>query len=123
MKDRIRALRKTLKMNQTDFGKAVGVTLSSVTKWETGENVVSDAVLLLMCQKFGVSEEWLRTGEGEMFVPRSREEEIAAFVHDVCGPEGTAFQRRLISLLARLTVDEWTILERIADKLINEKEP
>lgn len=123
MKDRVRALRKFLKMNQTDFGKAVGVTLSSVTKWETGENVVSDAVLLLMCQKFGVSEEWLRTGEGEMFVPRSREEEIAAFVHDVCGPEGTAFQRRLISLLARLTVDEWSILERIADKLANEKEP
>lgn len=123
MKDRVRALRKYLKMNQTDFGKAVGVTLSSVTKWETGENVVSDAVLLLMCQKFGVSEAWLRTGEGEMFVPRSREEEIAAFVHDVCGPEGTAFQRRLISLLARLTVDEWTILERIADKLSNEKEP
>ena len=123
MKDRVRALRKTLKMNQTDFGKAVGVTLSSVTKWETGENVVSDAVLLLMCQKFGVSEEWLRTGDGEMFVPRSREEEIAAFVHDVCGPEGTAFQRRLISLLARLTADEWTILERIADKLANEKEP
>lgn len=123
MKDRVRALRKYLKMNQTDFGKAVGVTLSSVTKWETGENVVSDAVLLLMCQKFGVSEEWLRTGEGEMFVPRSREEEIAAFVHDICGPEGTAFQRRLISLLSRLTVDEWTILERIADKLSNEKEP
>lgn len=123
MKDRVRALRKFLKMNQTDFGKAVGVTLSSVTKWETGENVVSDAVLLLMCQKFGVSEEWLRTGEGEMFVPRSREEEIAAFVHEVCGPEGTAFQRRLISLLARLTVDEWKVLERIADKLANEKEP
>lgn len=123
MKDRVRALRKAIKMNQTDFGKSLGVSLSAVTKWETGENVVSDAVLLLMCQKFGVSEEWLRTGEGEMFVPRSREEEIAAFVHDVCGPEGTAFQRRLISLLARLTVDEWTILERIADKLTNEKEP
>lgn len=123
MKERIKALRKSLRMSQTEFGKALGVSLSAAQKWESGENVVSDAVLLLMCQKFGVSEDWLRTGEGEMFTPRSREEEIAAFVHDICGPDGTAFQRRLISLLARLTVDEWAILERIADKLQNEKEP
>ncbi len=123
MKDRIKALRKALGLSQGKFAEALGVSISSAQKWEIAAAVPTAAALHLMSEKFGVSEEWLRTGEGEMFTPRSREEEIAAFVHDVCGPEGTAFQRRLISLLARLTVDEWTILERIADKLQNEKEP
>lgn len=122
MKDRVKALRKALKMSQTEFGKAVGVSLSAEQKWESGENAVSDAVLLLMCQKFGVSEAWLREGIGEMFEPRTREEEIAAFVHDVCGPDGTDFQKRLVGVLARLKPEEWDILEKIADRLIK-KEP
>lgn len=123
MKDRIKKLRKALGLNQTQFGERIGVKQNTVAVYELGRAIPSESVITLIQREFGVSEEWLRTGEGEMFVPRSREEEIAAFVHDVCGPEGTAFQRRLISLLARLTVDEWTILERIADKLANEKEP
>lgn len=123
MKDRIKKLRKALGLNQTQFGERIGVKQNTVAVYELGRAIPSESVITLIQREFGVSEEWLRTGEGEMFVPRSREEEIAAFVHDVCGPEGTAFQRRLISLLARLTVDEWAILERIADKLTNEKEP
>ena len=123
MKDRIKKLRKALGLNQTQFGERIGVKQNTVAVYELGRAIPSESVITLIQREFGVSEAWLRTGEGEMFVPRSREEEIAAFVHDVCGPEGTAFQRRLISLLARLTVDEWTVLERIADKLQNEKEP
>ena len=122
MKDRIKAVRKAIGLNQTQFGEKIGVKQNTVAVYELGRATPSESVLSLIHREFGVSEEWLRTGEGEMFEPRTREEEIAAFVHDVCGPEGTAFQRRLISLLARLTPDEWGILERIADKL-NEKGP
>lgn len=122
MKERIKALRKSLGLNQTKFGQELGVSMSSVTKWETGENDVSESVIRLICKRFSVSDTWLRTGEGEMFEPRTREEEIAAFVHDVCGPDGSAFQRRLITLLSRLSPEEWGVLEKIADEL-NEKGP
>lgn len=123
MKDRIKALRKALGLSQGQFAEALGMSISSAQKWEIAAAIPSSATVKLMAERFGASEEWIRSGAGEMFEPRTREEEIAAFVHEVCGPEGTAFQRRLISLLARLTVDEWAILERIADKLSNEKEP
>lgn len=123
MKDRIKALRKELGLSQGKFAEALGVSISSAQKWEIAAAVPSNATLGLIAEKFGVSEAWLRDGVGEMFEPRSREEEIAAFVHDICGPDGTAFQRRLVTLLSRLSPDEWTILEKIADKLANEKEP
>lgn len=122
MKDRIKALRKALGLNQAQFAESLGVSVSSAQKWEIAAAVPNSATVQLICDRHGVSETWLRTGEGEMFEPRTREEEIAAFVHDVCGPEGTAFQRRLVALLTRLTPKEWGILERIADKL-NEKGP
>lgn len=123
MKDRIKELRKALGLNQTQFGERIGVKQNTVAVYELGKAVPSESVLAMMNREFGASEAWLRDGVGEMFEPRSREEEIAAFVHDICGPDGTSFQRRLISLLSRLTPDEWSILERIADKLVNEKEP
>lgn len=123
MKDRIKAIRKALGLNQTQFGEKIGVKQNTVAVYELGRATPSESVLSLIHREFGVSEAWLRTGEGEMFEPRTREEEIAAFVHDVCGPDGSAFQRRLISLLSRLSPEEWNILEKIADELGNEKGP
>lgn len=68
MNNRIKELRKTLKLTQTDFGARIGIKGNTVTGWESGRREVSDAVILSICREFGVSEAWLRYGEGEMFV-------------------------------------------------------
>lgn len=120
MKDRIKAVRKAIKKSQTEFGQSVKVSLSAVQKWESGENEPSDAVITLLCRTYNVDEIWLRTGEGEMFRPRSRQDEIAAFLGGLIGSEGTDFQRRLISVLARMTPAEWELLEAKARQLLEE---
>ena len=45
MKERIKALRKKLGLNQTEFGKETKTSLSAVQKWESGENVPSNATI------------------------------------------------------------------------------
>lgn len=120
MKDRIKALRKAVKKSQTDFGQSVKVSLSAVQKWESGENEPSDAVITLICRTYNVDEAWLRTGAGEMFRPRSREDEIASFMTGLLSGEGTEFQRRLVSVLARLSPDEWAKIEQKARELLDE---
>ena len=55
-------------MSQAGFGKKLGVTRSSVSNMETGRFSITETMLLLICKEFNVSEHWLRTGEGEMFV-------------------------------------------------------
>lgn len=114
MKDRIKAIRREKKKNQTAFGHSVGVSMSAVQKWESGENEPSSAVITLICQIYGVNEIWLRTGKGEMFIPRTREDEIAAFLGDLTGGKGSDFQRRLVSVMAQLSKEQWDFLEQLA---------
>lgn len=66
MKDRIKALRKARKLNQTEFGDMIGATQAMVTSYETGRVIPSDAMLKLISKEFNVSYAWLKNGEGPM---------------------------------------------------------
>ena len=65
--ERIRKLRKTLDLTQQKFGERIGIKGNTVAQYELGRNEPADAVFSLICREFDVREEWLRTGEGEMF--------------------------------------------------------
>ena len=71
MKDRLKLLRKTLGLNQVDFGARVGIGGTAISKFENGTNAISDSLVLLVCREFNVNENWLRNGNGEMFSRQS----------------------------------------------------
>ena len=79
MQDRIKELRKELGLTQRQFGERVGVKQNTIANYEIGRNEPADAVIGLICREFNVSETWLRTGEGEMFLP-APEDELDALV-------------------------------------------
>lgn len=66
--DRIKTLRKALHLTQQKFGERIGLKQNSVALIEAGRET-SDQTIFAICREFRVSEDWLRTGEGEMFVP------------------------------------------------------
>ncbi len=69
---RIKELRKThLNLNQTDFGAPLGLTYSAIGGYEKEIRGVSDATILSICREYGVREEWLREGTGEVFAAGS----------------------------------------------------
>lgn len=78
MKQRLRELRKTLNLNQTEFGNRIGVKQSTITGYETGNRIPLDSVIFSICREFNVNEDWLRYGKGEMFLPP--EDEVAEMV-------------------------------------------
>ena len=67
MNERIKAARKVLGLTMEQFGARIGMGKSSVSKIEKGANSTTDQTIKSICREFGVSESWLRTGEGEMF--------------------------------------------------------
>ena len=120
--ERIKQLRKKLNLTLEDFGRRVGVGKSAISDIERGRNAVSEQMRKSVCREFHVSESWLRTGEGEMLIQRSRKEEIEAFFEDIATDDEN-FRARLISVLAQLSSDQWDLLEDMANKLANKKAP
>ena len=69
MKDRIRYFRKDVKkLTQDEFRKEINLSRSNLASIETGAVNVTDRVIADICKTFNLSEHWLRTGEGDMYV-------------------------------------------------------
>lgn len=120
MNERMKKLRKTLGLTQQDFADRIGIARGNIGAYEVNKNAPSDAVISLICREFNVSENWLRTGEGDMFLPVNRDSEIASFVKSLLNEEPDSFKNRFISMLSKLTVEEWEFLEHKAKELAGE---
>ena len=83
MRDRIKKLRKALDLTQSDFAARIGSTQNNIANYETGRRSPSAAALNNICKEFNVNEEWLRTGNGEMFkaAPSGVLDALAATYH------------------------------------------
>lgn len=121
MKDRIKKIRKELDLTQQKFADVLGVKRNTVGQWECGVNPLTDQTIFSICREFNINENWLRTGEGDMFIKPSRNEEMARLTKMLLNEEEDSFKNRLISVLANLTEEQWELLAEISEKLSNEK--
>lgn len=118
--ERLKKLRKALGLTQQEFSDKLKVSRSNIATYEVGKNNPAEAVINLICREFNVSETWLRTGEGEMFVERTRDDELAAFMNELLAEESVDFRRRLVTALSRLKPEQWEALEAVALELMKD---
>ena len=118
--ERIKDLRKALGLTQERFGERVGLKKSAISQIESGVNGVTDQLRLAVFREFNVNEDWLSTGEGSMFVELDEDEEIARSLGDILSDQPD-FRRRLVSVLSRMTPDEWALLEAKIRELAEEE--
>lgn len=121
MNERIRSLIKALKIKQAEFAQRIGVSRPFVSELCSGAKNPSDRTIADICREFGVNEHWLRTGEGDMFVNPSREEEVMRFAATVIRNPSSEFQRQALAVLAKLTPEQWQLMEEMARKLLQEQ--
>lgn len=115
--ERISKIIGSVGITKTEFAERLNVTQPYISKLSNGGSIPSDRTILDICREFSVSEDWLRTGEGEMFTPITRDEQIASFVGSTLSGEADTFKRRFISMLSRLDESEWEALESIVNKM------
>ena len=114
MKDRIREARKAKSLTQSQLGELIGVKSNTIAQYESGNREPSNAVINSICRELNVNEDWLRTGNGEMFVEQTRDEQISEFVGKIQHLEDDSFKKRMISMLSKLNESDWEVLERMA---------
>ena len=119
MHTRINEIVKRSGLTKTDFAKRLGLSQPFVSKICTGDSTPSDRTITDICREFGCNEVWLRTGEGEPFQQRSKEEEIMRFAAQTV--KGTdEFRKAFVSMLAKLDPEDWENLSKIYAKLTDE---
>ena len=67
MNNRIKELRKHLKLTQAKFAEMIGLKATAIGLYESGDRNITEQTIMLLCSIFNVNEEWLLTGNGEMF--------------------------------------------------------
>jgi transcriptional regulator with XRE-family HTH domain len=117
LNERIKKLRKALDLTQQEFANRIGTTANVLTNYETGRRNPSSSVINNICKEFNVNETWLRTGEGEMLIQLSKDEEIAAFVGQALSTESDTFKKRFIVMLSKLDESDWEVLEKMTAKM------
>ena len=99
MNARIKELRKNLGLNQTQFGERLGIKQTTVAGYGTGAKNPMDTIIKSICREFNVNEEWLRSGNGEMFNPLPEDEEVAVYVSELLEDKDNPLYQLIVDIM------------------------
>lgn len=116
MNTRIKELRESLNLTLEAFGSRIGVTRSAISNIENGRREPTNQLIFSICREFHVSEEWLRTGEGEMFPTMTRAQEIASYADTLLSDSPDSLRSIVISFLMKWDVEDWEAIAKILKK-------
>lgn len=120
MNKRLKKIRKILGLSQEAFGKKIGVTKTAISRAETGLNNISDMTIKSICREYGINEEWLRNGNGNMYPDTSRAELAAKIVGNALNTENDFILNTFIAL-GQLTPKEWQTIQNFIDSIKKDK--
>lgn len=122
MISRIKTIRKNAGVTQAEFAEALGLSRSMISQVEAGMQVFSDRSIRDICRIYGVDEIWLRTGSGDPYSPKTRNDLIAEFLNDVMSEEPASVRRRWVEAFAALPPAAWELFDQLAVEYVQKKE-
>lgn len=126
MNEQIKKLRKTLGLTLEKFGEQLGVGKSAISKLEKGERNVTEQMFKSICRISWngrlVNENWLRTGEGDMFLELLPEDEIGICVSELIENKDNPFYHIILETVhtyTQLTPDNQEVLTFYCKQLLD----
>lgn len=116
MNKRIKIIRNMLGLNQDKFGEKIGLSKFAISNYENGKTPITERSIADICREFGVSEEWLRYGTGEMFQPQNDDLD---YLIGRYGDKLTHTQKDIVIALLTMDDDERAIVDKFMDKLFS----
>lgn len=122
MNERVKELRKVLDLTLEKFGERIGVTKMTISRIENGKNNITDQMFKSIVREFNVNEQWLRTGEGEMFAAASTHDQVEHIVQQAL-KGNDEFRIQVFTALGEMTDAEWDLVRNFVRKIKLEDEP
>lgn len=116
--ERIRELRKTLKMTMEQFGEKIGVTKSTISNIENGNRNATEHMVKSICREFNVDYIWLTSGEGEMFV--ESDDDFFERIDRIMAGENDA-RKNMIKALLYASDEDIEAFQRLIDSVTSLK--
>lgn len=114
MKNRIKLLRKDLKLTQKEFGDAIKVSNSNISNIENGSVNLTDRNIYEICSKFNVNKDWLKHGIGDVYIDLNKEDEIKNIINEFID-DNNAVKKYILNSL--LKVHDENTLKLISDMI------
>lgn len=109
MKERLKMAREHSGLNKTKFAEKLGLTVSTVSLYESGNRVPADSTLKLISKEFSISYDWLKTGEGPMEIPQADDGSLSRVIESYQNlPENL---QMMIDALAEMDPEWWKTLD------------
>lgn len=120
--NRIKRVRKEAGLTQQAFADRIGLKQNTIATYEIGATTPGDRTINDICREFRVSRDWLISGVGGMYLPRSRNAEIGEYLGKIMADEDAEFQRRIIAAMAKIPPEAWPGIEKFIQHLVGDEE-
>lgn len=115
--DRVKVIRKFFKLNQTDFAKRIGIKQSALSSIESKQSTVTERNIKAICDEYGINEQWLRTGEGQMQCEVTTDERLRTWVDEVLSGRPDNIRYAFLSVMSNLDEEGWKRIADFAEKV------
>ena len=119
MNERLKLLRKTLKLSQDAFAERIGMKGSSISLLESGGRNITEQVIKSICREFNVDYIGLTTGDGEMFV--DTDDDFIERIDRIMVGEDDA-RKNLFKALLEASDEDIAAFQRIIDLFASKKD-
>ncbi len=121
--NRFREIRKENGLSQTEFGKPIGMSLSEVKNIEYGITSIRSDKIPLICRSYGIREEWLLTGVGEKYLPKSIGEGIGEVAANASKNDPEDAKQFFQNLYKELGEEKFLLLYEIFRQMFPQYDP
>lgn len=120
---RLKEFRKACGITQQGLADRLGLKQNTIASYEIGKLSPSDRTISDICREFRVSEVWLRTGEGEMFLRQTEAEQLAEITTRMELDQDDPFISMITSAVKsyyRLSETEKAAISKLVDGMIED---
>lgn len=112
--ERVKEVRKRLGLTQQSFSDRIKLKRQTIAAYEIGSITPSDRTIIDICREFDVSEVWLRTGAGDMFIKMDEDSEFMQVCEEINLSDDNLI-RQILKTYWHMSEDEKAVVRKLID--------